>query len=76
MKRLLLLTALLMLTVSTSGCRCFDWLWRGSAYQPAATPVMMGDPCNPCNPCSTTAAPVSACAPCATGTDYVPAPGS
>ncbi|MCX7428204.1 MAG: hypothetical protein NTW96_21570 [Planctomycetia bacterium] len=67
MKRLILLTALLIVTASTTGCRCFDWMYRGSAY-PAAAPVVMGDPCNPC---STPVAP-GACAP--VGSSYVPAP--
>ena len=48
MKRLILLTALLIVTASTTGCRCFDWMYRGSSY-PAAAPVVMGDPCNPCS---------------------------
>lgn len=74
MKRLLLLTALLIVTAGTTGCRCFDWLWRGSAYPATVEPVMMGDPCNPC---STTAAPVGACGPCGTVAPdgYIPAPG-
>ncbi|HLA85522.1 MAG TPA: hypothetical protein VJL29_12065 [Thermoguttaceae bacterium] len=56
MKRLLLLTAVVMFTAGTTGCRCFDWLWRGNLCAPAATPVVMSDPCTPCSdPCSTSA---------------------
>ncbi len=57
MKKLLILTAVLMLTSSAVGCRCCDWLWRGAAYNNPCTPaVTYGDPYqsnNPCDPCAT-----------------------
>ncbi len=73
MKRLLLLTAVAMLTASATGCRCCDWLWRGAACPTSATPVMVADPCNPCSPCSpcTTPAPMSACESAASCPGYV-----
>lgn len=53
MKKLLVLTAVVMLTAATAGCQC-DWFRRGALY-PAAMPEMTAcDPCDPClpqNPC-------------------------
>lgn len=52
MKRLLILTALLVLTSSAIGCRCCDWLWRGASYRPCPPTQTYGEPCAPCgNPC-------------------------
>ncbi len=52
MKRLLILTALLMLASSAIGCRCCDWLWRGAAYRPYPATQTFANPCDPCeNPC-------------------------
>ncbi|MHC4176947.1 MAG: hypothetical protein ACYSWU_05545 [Planctomycetota bacterium] len=56
MKKLLILTAVLMLTSSAVGCRCCNWLWRGAAYNPCTPAVTYSDPCppyNPCDPCAT-----------------------
>ena len=65
MKRLLVLTAVVMLTAATLGCRC-DWFRRG-ALLPTATPdVTVCDPCPPCNPCSP-CDPSPPCDPCAPG---------
>ena len=64
MKKLLILTAVLMLTSSAVGCRCCDWLWRGAAYNPCAPAVTYSDPCPPYNPCD----------PCATGAPVIPGP--
>lgn len=58
MKRLLILTAVLMLTASSVGCRCCDWMWRGAAWNPCAPMVTYGEPCppvDPCDPCATPA---------------------
>ena len=63
MKKLLILTAVLMLTSSAVGCRCCDWMWRG-AYSPCAP---MATPCDPC----VTYAPAD---PCATPPAIVPGP--
>lgn len=52
MKKLLILTAVLMLTGSAAGCRCCDWLWRGAAYNPCPPAVTYGDPCPPADPCA------------------------
>jgi hypothetical protein len=60
MKKLLILTAVLMLAGSAVGCHWCDWLWRGSYSNPnpcPPTPVYS----NPCyNPC-----PPAPCDPCA-----------
>ena len=55
MKKLLILTAVLMLTSSAIGCRCCDWLWRGAAYNPCAPAATYGNACppNPCDPGAT-----------------------
>ncbi len=56
MKKLLILTAVVMLASGTAGCRCCDWLWRGAAYNPYPSTPAYGDPCptyNPCDPCAT-----------------------
>ncbi len=56
MKRLFILTALLVLTASLTGCNCmrgtcFGRFFRGASYPPPA-PTMIADPCNPCVPCN------------------------
>jgi len=56
MKKLMILTAIVMLTSSSVGCRACRWLWRGDAYDasapicapvcpPACPPAMECDPC-------------------------------
>lgn len=60
MKRLIILTSVLILTAGTTGCRCCSWLWRGpAACQPAA--VTYAQPCAPtaCDPCGGGAAVVA-----------------
>lgn len=55
MKKLLILTAVLMLTSSAVGCRCCDWLWRGAPASPCVPMATYGDyspPCNPCDSCA------------------------
>jgi hypothetical protein len=74
MKKLLILTAVVMLTIATSGCTSgphwCDWLWRGSSTNqyPAQTPVYSNPCCaNPCDPCAGGGIPagaVAAPAPC------------
>lgn len=58
MKKLLILTAIVMLTSSSIGCRACRWLWRGDAYDPCAPvcapicpPACPTDPM--CDPCAT-----------------------
>ena len=73
MKKLLVLTAVVTLTVGTVGCKCCDWFRRGALFPTTATmaPDVMCDPCcpaNPCDPCGS-AAP---CDPCAPGTYSTP----
>jgi len=55
MKKLLILTAVGMLTMSTVGCRCNWWPWRRPCYDPCAPtysapcpPAYSADPCDPC----------------------------
>ena len=58
MKKLLVLTALVMLTASAAGCRCLDWCFRGARYNPCP-PATYSNPCppyNPCDPCATPSA--------------------
>jgi len=74
MKKLILLTAVGILTVVASGCRHGGWFRRGAPVQAVgipATPIY-------CDPCATTAAPCDPCAPCAPGVSGAPmvvAPG-
>lgn len=67
MKKLLILTAVGMLTVSSLGCRACEWLWRGSAIgnQGMAMPACCPDPCDPCG--GAMAAPAAGCSSCAVG---------
>jgi hypothetical protein len=59
MKKLLILTAVMLLASSTIGCRCGRWLWRGPAEEtnviacpPMCPPTeMVGEPC--CAPAAT-----------------------
>lgn len=74
MKKLLILTAIGILTVGAGGCRMCDWLFRGSAVTavPSAAPVVY-DPCATaptCDPCGPAAPMVVTPGPEA----YVPAP--
>ncbi len=55
MKRLMILTAVLVLTAGTAGCHCCDWMFRGRAacppsvgYAPCPAPVSACDPCGTC----------------------------
>ncbi len=68
MKKLILLTAVAVLTTCAVGCRTCDWFRRGAPAQaamPMAPPVY-------CDPCATSAAP---CDPCAPTAPMVVAPG-
>ena len=62
MKKILILTAVTILTATAGGCRMCDWLFRGSAVRtaPVQQAPMMYDPCVPCEPCDP-------CAPCGGG---------
>jgi hypothetical protein len=56
MKKLLILTAILMLTSSAAGCRCCQWLWRGAPWNACPTAPAYSEPCppyQPCDPCLT-----------------------
>lgn len=56
MKKVLILTAVLMLTSSAVGCRCCDWFRRGAFRNPCAPASTFDNPCppyNPCDPCAT-----------------------
>jgi len=70
MKKLILLTAVTVLTVGAVGCRTCDWFRRGApahaATMPMAAPVY-------CDPCATPA--VAPCEPCAPTAPMVVAPG-
>lgn len=76
MKRLLFLTAVLVLTANLSGCRCLDRFFRGASYPPPA-PTVIADPCNPCvpcNPCNPCQTDCGTCAPVVPGpVQYAPA---
>lgn len=77
MKKMILLTAIGILTVVASGCRQGGLFRRGAPVQAVAIPA------SPvyCDPCATTTVPCDPCAPsgaCATGAVSVPmvvAPG-
>ena len=45
MRKLLILTALLMLTASVVGCNCCQWLCRGAAAPLCSPTVVPADPC-------------------------------
>ena len=65
MKKLLILTAVLMLGSSAVGCRCCDWMFRGAGCNPGV-PAAYSNPCPPYNPCD----------PCATSPTITPGPTS
>jgi hypothetical protein len=68
MKKLLVLTALGMMTISTVGCRCNWWPWRRAYCDPCAPAYS-----NPCNPCPPTYS-ADPCDPCATPGAITPGP--
>jgi hypothetical protein len=54
MKRLLILTAVVMLLGSSMGCRFWNCLWRGPAQQQQQAAVVCPSPCmtsSSCSPC-------------------------
>jgi len=65
MKRLLVLTVVVMLTAGTLGCQC-DWFRRGALFHTATPDVTICDPCPPCDPCNP-CDPGIPCDPCAPG---------
>ena len=74
MKRLLILTTLVILTVGLTGCQCRNWFRRGSTYSTPPAGATCYDPCqtvDPCDPCQTTVGPEMG----GTGT-LLPGPGS
>jgi len=78
MKKLIVLTAVVMLTAGAAGCQCGRWFRRG-AMLPCCPPEACCDPCcDPCNPCDPCAVPTFGSAPVVTpGPEtYVPAPTS
>ena len=50
MKKLLVLTAVVVLTASTIGCQC-PWWRRGALFPGLARDVTVLEPCPPANPC-------------------------
>jgi len=68
MKKLLVLTVVVMLTAATAGCR-YDWFRRGAVCPVAAPELTVCDPCIPCDPCTPCdpCLPQSSCDPCAPG---------
>jgi len=60
MKRLLILSALVMMTVGTVGCRCGPlWrLWRGAPCNPCGPAPVYGDACGSQGPIITESAPL------------------
>jgi len=73
MNKLLVLTAIVMLTVGTAGCKCSDWFYRGALFPTTSTvaPEVLCDPCYPCDPCDPCGSAVP-CDPCAPGACGVP----
>jgi len=79
MRKLLVLTALLTLTVLTVGCENCRWFRRGALFAPAPD-VTCVEPCTPCvpvAPCPSPCAPACGAAPVigAPAGTYAPAPG-
>ena len=72
MKRLALLTFVLMLTAGATGCQCCNWLRRG-APNPYPQAVTYGGVCDPCDPCAT--APVIPPVLSPGAPSYAPGPG-
>jgi hypothetical protein len=71
MKKSMLLIALGILLLGTTGCHigeCWTWAWNSRFHPernaPAAQPCIVADPCDPCGD------------PCATGPMVVPGPMS
>jgi hypothetical protein len=75
MKKLLMLTVLSAVTVTLTGCECWDNFWnRGSKYSDPA--VYAYPPCPPVTSgCAMPACPTS-CGPVSGVPDYVPGPGN
>ena len=72
MKKLLVLTAVVTLTVGTVGCKCCDWFRRGALFPTTmVAPEVMCDPCCPADPCDPCGSAVP-CDPCAPGTYSTP----
>ena len=65
MKKLLILTTMVVLMSGAAGCRLCDWCRRGPAYQQCPPTVMYSNPCPPA---------VSACDPCAGAPVITPGP--
>jgi hypothetical protein len=64
MKKLLILTAVLALTGSLSGCHCLDWMCRGGRAEQPCTPAPTMTPAyNPCDPCAGGGAPAGVLTP-------------
>jgi hypothetical protein len=70
MKKLMLLTAVAILTVGATGCRSCDWFRRGAPASAAAMPMAPVY----CEPCAATAAPCEPCSPCAASSPMMVAP--
>ena len=72
MKKLVVLTAVVMLTAGSIGCQQCSWFRRGALF-PSSTPeVTVCDPCPPpCDPCCD---PCNTCDPCAPGSFTTTAP--
>jgi hypothetical protein len=67
MKKLLILTAVIVMT-SSAGCHCLDWCCnRGPAADPCQSTPTYAAPCAPCG---------SPCGPCATPGAVAPGPES
>jgi hypothetical protein len=69
MKKLLVLTAVVMLTVGTAGCRC-DWFRRGALFPAVGPPVPVYESCPPADPCGE----CNACAPGGYVSEPMPGP--
>ncbi|MBN1394853.1 MAG: hypothetical protein JW959_07510 [Pirellulales bacterium] len=56
MKNIMILTAIGTLLIGVSGCRFWNCLWRGPAYQTCQPTAIACPPAcpttNPCDPCS------------------------
>jgi hypothetical protein len=71
MKKLILLTAVAILTVGACGCRSCDWFRRGAPASAATMPMAAPVYCEPCaaSPCD------PPCSPCASSGTMMMAPG-
>ncbi len=54
MKKLMILTAALVMISSATGCRCWNWLCRGAAYNPCPPMAPVATYADPCPPGVTT----------------------